>query len=166
MKRKVIFFDRDNTLIIDKNYMHDPADLKFYDDSFSALKIMKNKGYEFIIITNQSGVGRGIFSIAQMHQFNSAMIEEFKKQDIEFIDLKFCPHSPEDGCDCRKPSPKMINECLTTFDIDLEKSYMIGDKVIDAQCGEAAGLNGVTLNCKKISDFKDFSSLTQFAHSL
>lgn len=166
MKRKVIFFDRDNTLIIDKNYMHDPEDLKFYEDSFSALKTMKSKGYEFIIITNQSGVGRGIFSIGQMHQFNSAMIDEFKKNDITFLDLKFCPHSPEDGCKCRKPSPNMINECLAIYDIDKSQSYMIGDKVIDAKCGETAGVNGVTLNCKKTSKYKDFSSLTEFAKSL
>jgi D-glycero-D-manno-heptose 1,7-bisphosphate phosphatase len=146
--------------------MHNPEDLQFYDDSFSALKIMKEKGFEFIIITNQSGVGRGIFSIGQMHQFNSAMIDEFKKNDIEFIDLKFCPHSPEDDCDCRKPSPKMIHECLAVYDIDTSLSYMIGDKTIDAKCGQAAGVNGVTINCKKSSNFKNFSSLTEFANFL
>jgi histidinol-phosphate phosphatase family protein len=166
MKRKIIFFDRDNTLIIDKNYMHNPDDLHFYDDSFSALKIMKTKGFEFIIITNQSGIGRGMFSVGQMHQFNSVMINEFKKHDISFIDLKYCPHSPEDGCSCRKPSPNMINECLAIYDIDISKSYMIGDKVIDAKCGQAAGLTGVTLNCKKSSEFRNFTSLTEFANSL
>ncbi len=166
MKRKVIFFDRDNTLIIDKNYMHDPDDLQFYSDSFSALKIMQSKGFEFIIITNQSGIGRGIFSVGQMHQFNSTMIERFKEEGIEFLDLKFCPHAPEDGCSCRKPSPIMINECLSIYDIDTSQSYMIGDKVIDAQCGEAAGVMGVTINCKKDSEFKDFKSLTDFANFL
>jgi D-glycero-D-manno-heptose 1,7-bisphosphate phosphatase len=94
------------------------------------------------------------------------MLSEFKKNGIEFLDLKFCPHSPDDGCDCRKPSPKLILECITQYDINTSESFMIGDKVIDAECGEASGMSGVTLNCKVSSSFQDFKSLTEFADSL
>ena len=163
---KAIFFDRDNTLIKDKNYMHKVEDLDFYEDSFTALRTISDKGFTLFIITNQSGVGRGYFSEKDMHLFHEAMLKRFADQGIEFRDLKFCPHSPDDGCDCRKPSPKLINECISKYDINTTQSWMIGDKVIDAQCGEAAGIGGVTLNCKIKSKFTNFQSLTEFAESL
>jgi D-glycero-D-manno-heptose 1,7-bisphosphate phosphatase len=163
---KAVFFDRDNTLLRDKNYMHKVEDLDFYQDSFSALKEISNKGYKLFIITNQSGIGRGYFNEEDMHVFHNAMLNEFKRNGVSFVDLKFCPHSPNDGCTCRKPSPKLILDCVDQYDIDTSKSYMIGDKVIDAQCGEAAGMTGVTINSKVDSSFKDFKSLTEFAEHL
>ncbi len=166
MSKKAVFFDRDNTLIIDKNYMFETKDLEFYEDSFSALKLIQSKGFELFIVTNQSGIGRGYFSIDQMHLFHKAMLDRFTQDDIEFRALKFCPHAPDDGCDCRKPNPTLILECIKEYDIDTKNSFMIGDKVIDAQCGENAGMTGVTLNSKKESKFKDFKSLTEFANYL
>ena len=163
---KAVFFDRDNTLIKDKNYMHKVSDLMFYDDTFSALKLIQSKGYKLFIITNQSGIGRGFFTEDQMNIFHKAMLEAFSENDIHFMAIKHCPHSPDDNCDCRKPSPKMIKECIDQYDIDTKSSFMIGDKAIDAQCGENSGLFGVTLNCKKESSFKNFTSLTEFAQSI
>jgi D-glycero-D-manno-heptose 1,7-bisphosphate phosphatase len=163
---KAVFFDRDNTLIKDKNYMHKVEDLDFYHDSFSALKKILKKGFKLFIITNQSGIGRGFFNEDDMHVFHKAMLEEFKKNSITFIDLKFCPHSPDDRCSCRKPSPKLVLECINQYEINIKESYMIGDKIIDAECGEAAGITGVTINCKSESKYNDFKSLTEFADFL
>ena len=78
---KAVFFDRDDTLIQDSSYMHKKEDLRFFEDTISTLQALKQKGYEFFIVTNQSGVGRGYFTIEQMHSFNQFMLDEFKKNN-------------------------------------------------------------------------------------
>lgn len=163
---KAVFFDRDNTLIKDKNYMHKVSDLNFYEDSFSALKIIQNKGFSLFIVTNQSGIGRGFFSEEDMHSFHVEMLKQFSLNGIEFKGLAFCPHSPDDNCSCRKPSPTMIMDLAEAHKVDLTQSFMIGDKLIDAQCGINAGCTGFTINSKERSRFQDFKSLTQFAEYL
>lgn len=165
MQSKAIFFDRDNTLIIDSNYMHKIEDLSFYQDTFTALKNIQDKGHMLFIVTNQSGIGRGYFSEEQMHTFNNHMLSKLNEQGINIKEIVFCPHTPEDECDCRKPSPKLINELIDRYNIDKSKSYMLGDKLSDAEAGLNAGIKGVLLN-KKDDRFEDFISLTDFANSL
>jgi D-glycero-D-manno-heptose 1,7-bisphosphate phosphatase len=162
---KAVFFDRDNTLVVDKNYMHKVTDLKFYDDTFSALKLIQNKGYKIFIVTNQSGIGRGYFKIKDMELFHRALLSELSKNDINIEDINFCPHAPKDNCDCRKPHPKMILDLAQKHKIDLSKSYMIGDKVIDGECGLNAGCTGILLKAKD-SRFKSFENLSDFADFL
>tara|TARA_Y100000385_G_C13000109_1_gene596786 strand:+ start:497 stop:994 length:498 start_codon:yes stop_codon:yes gene_type:complete len=165
MQSKAVFFDRDNTLIIDSDYMHKIEDFKLYPDTISALKTIQSKNYKIFIITNQSGVGRGYFSIDKMHAFNDHMLNEFKKHNIEISDLVFCPHAPDDCCDCRKPQPKLINELIHKYNIDKSNSFMVGDKLSDAQTGLNAGVTGILLN-KKSDNFKTFTSLTELANFL
>ena len=106
-KRKAIFFDRDNTLIRDKAYMYKVEDLEFFDESFRVLQTLQAKGYLLFIITNQSGIGRGMFSEADMHNFHENMLLKLEEQGIKIQEIAYCPHAPDDGCDCRKPSPKL-----------------------------------------------------------
>jgi D-glycero-D-manno-heptose 1,7-bisphosphate phosphatase len=162
---KAVFFDRDNTLVLDKNYMHKVEDLKFYDDTFSALKSIQDKGFKLFIVTNQSGIGRGYFKVEDMKVFHSAMLTELNKHNIKIEDINHCPHSPDDKCDCRKPHPKMILDLSKDYNIDLSKSYMIGDKLIDAECGHNSGCTGVLLKIKD-SRFKSYDNLSDFACSL
>ena len=143
MNKKALFFDRDNTLIIDTNYMYKLEDLKYFPDTIEELKRFQKAGYLLFIITNQSGVGRGYFSLKQMHAFNNNMLKDFTARGVNFTDLAFCPHSPEDNCDCRKPHPKLINELCDKYQIDKSKSYMIGDKKSDVEAGENAGMTGI-----------------------
>ena len=162
---KAVFFDRDNTLVIDKNYMHKVEDLKFFPDTFSALKLIQDKGYKLFIVTNQSGIGRGYFNVEDMHAFHKELLKELKKENINIEDIHFCPHSPEDNCDCRKPHPKMLLELAAKHNIDMENSFMIGDKVIDAECGIDAKCTGILLG-KEDSRFRSFKTLTEFAEFL
>lgn len=166
MQSKAVFFDRDNTLIIDSNYMHKVEDLKFYNDSFDALREVITKGYKIFIVTNQSGIGRGMFSEEQMHLFNLAMLAEFTKNGIEIEEIVFCPHSPDDKCDCRKPAAKLINQLIHKYDIDKTKSYMLGDKTSDAQAGVNAGISGILLSQNPDDHFKTVKSLTEFVDLL
>jgi D-glycero-D-manno-heptose 1,7-bisphosphate phosphatase len=164
MKRKAVFFDRDDTLIVDEGYMHRPEQLKFFPDTFSALKKIQEKGYLIFIITNQSGIGRGFFSLSDMHRFNEHMLKELKKYKIDIKEIVFCPHAPEDMCDCRKPSPKLLNELIDKYNIDISQSYMVGDKISDAEAGINAGLTSLLIksHLEKVKTFQTLSALEKF----
>lgn len=138
---KAIFFDRDDTLIYDKGYMHNPSDLRIIPDSFKVLKELQTHGYLIFIITNQSGIGRGYFTEEQMHIFNDKMLKEFQAQGIIITEIAFCPHSPEQECLCRKPSTKLVDELCERYQINKSSSWMVGDKSSDIECGKKAKLN-------------------------
>ncbi len=136
---KAIFLDRDGTLIFDEDYLADPEKVVIIPDTEEALCEFRNSGYMLIIISNQSGIGRGIFSEEAMALVNKKVAELFKAKGIEFDAVLICPHAPEDNCECRKPSPKLLLDAAAKFNIDLANSAMIGDKLSDAQCGITAG---------------------------
>lgn len=146
MKNKAVFFDRDDTLIKDENYMHKPEQLQFFPDTFKTLKTLQDRDYLLFIVTNQSGIGRGYFSEDQMHIFHEHMLSELEKENIKISKIVFCPHAPDDGCDCRKPSPKLINQLIAEFDIDTDLSYMVGDKKSDVEAGQNAKLTSIGIN--------------------
>lgn len=140
MTSKAIFFDRDDTLLHDESYMYKPEQLSFINGTFEALRILQDKGYLLFIVTNQSGIGRGYFEEKDMHHFHKHMLEKLISENINIQEIVFCPHSPEDNCDCRKPSPKLINELCEKYNIDKSQSYMVGDKDSDIKAGENAGM--------------------------
>lgn len=163
MKRKAVFFDRDGCLIIDKDYLASPEGIEYFNDTFSALKKLQDQGFLLFIITNQSGIGRGFFTIEQMQKVHEKMLEDFKQNNIEISHIAYCPHSPEQLCNCRKPSPLLINEICEKFQIDKSKSFMIGDKISDAQCGENANITGCLI-FNSDQKYKSFENLTQFSN--
>jgi len=92
-----------------------------------------------IIVTNQSGIGRGYFSMADFENFNNHLLDELKKYEIKIKKTYVCPHKPEDKCECRRPSAKLIKDAAKEFDIDLKKSFMVGDMARDIEMGKNAG---------------------------
>lgn len=160
---KAVFFDRDGCLILDKHYLHDPAQLEYFPDTFSALKKIQDHGHQIFIVTNQSGIGRGFFSAQQMQAVHNQMLDDFKNHDIDVIEIAFCPHTPEDRCDCRKPHPKMINDLCQKYQLDKDYCFMIGDKLSDAECGENALITGCLIH-KNSPDYPSFTSLDAFAN--
>lgn len=160
---KAIFLDRDGTIIKDKHYLCDPAGIEFYDDAFEALRLMSAKGYRLFLVTNQSGIGRGMFSEEQMHQVHQELERLLAQQNISLTDIAFCPHSPDEHCSCRKPHPKMILDLMQKHQISTS-SYMIGDKDIDAQAGINAQIHGVVIG--QSQHYASFPSLLEFARSL
>ena len=154
MKPKAIFFDRDNTLIEDTGYVHKIEDLKMKKGILEELKSLP-KGYKLFIITNQSGIGRGKYTEAQFHQFQAHLVKVLKESNIHIEKTYFCPHSPGDDCDCRKPSIKFIKEAEKIYNLDLKESYVVGDKDIDIEMGKKAGckvIDAAKLGNKSISD--------------
>lgn len=180
MKKKAIFLDRDGTINIDKHYMYKIEDFEFVDGAVEGLKILNEMGYILIVVTNQGGIGRGLFSEEDTEKLNNFMVEELYKKGIEIKKCYYCPHHPEKGlgkykvdCSCRKPNPGMILQGAEEFDIDLENSYMIGDKFIDAQAGLNAGVKPIIVKTGKEitqeildSNIPVYSTIYEFAKFL
>ena len=176
---KAIFLDRDGTINIEKDYIYKCEDLVFEEGSVEALKTFKNLGYILIVVSNQSGIARGYFTEEDLKAFNNNMNEKLKEKSVEITEFYCCPHHP-DGlaeykkvCDCRKPNNKMLEDAIKKYNIDREKSYMIGDKVSDIGAGLKSKLKTVlvktgyglkdmekidkneTLVCENLKDFSE-----------
>lgn len=130
---KVVFVDRDGVVNVEKNYLYKVEDFEFIDGVFESFKHFKHLGYKIVIITNQSGIGRGYYTIDDFNKLTFWMMEQFKQKDIEISGVFFCPHSPDKGCSCRKPNTGMIDQASELFDIDFKNSWLIGDKDSDIQ---------------------------------
>jgi D-glycero-D-manno-heptose 1,7-bisphosphate phosphatase len=137
IKLPAVFIDRDGTLIEEVNFLHKVEELRFFEFTDQAIKLLKNRGFLVIIITNQSGIGRNIFTEAAMHEIHEKIQADLT---IKLDAFYFCPHEPGAGCICRKPNLGMIENALKDFEIDMEQSWMIGDKAIDVQVGQNAGI--------------------------
>lgn len=137
---KAIFLDRDGVINIEKNYLHKAGDFEFVEGVFDVLKKLQTLGYIFVIVTNQSGIGRGYYTQNDFDILTAWMLEEFEKNGVKIAKVNFCPHAPEEICGCRKPSPKMILDAANEFNIDLQKSWMVGDKFIDIESALNAGI--------------------------
>jgi D-glycero-D-manno-heptose 1,7-bisphosphate phosphatase len=137
MKQKTIFLDRDGTLIEEVNFLHRVGDLRFFSYTDESVKLLKDYGYLVIVVTNQSGIAREIFTEADMHSIHDAIQDRLTEKIDSFY---FCPHLPDAGCRCRKPNLGMIEQACDDFEIDLENSWMIGDKTLDVELGFNAKL--------------------------
>jgi UDP-N-acetylmuramoyl-tripeptide--D-alanyl-D-alanine ligase len=132
-----------------------------------ALHVFQTLGFELFVVTNQSGVGRGYFSLESVYVIHRQLQNDLREIKLSpFKDFAICPHSPDDGCDCRKPSGKMIRELMEKYHIDSKRSYMVGDKLIDGEAGKDAGVQGILVRHVTSSDFPSFKTLLDFAHSL
>ncbi|MFP5489955.1 MAG: D-glycero-alpha-D-manno-heptose-1,7-bisphosphate 7-phosphatase [Bacteriovoracia bacterium] len=165
---KAIFLDRDGTLIRDKNYLSRVEDIEYFPDTFKALSLLRSKGYRLYVITNQSGVGRGFFTMKEVNVIHRVMDADLKAQGLKVYDgWGVCPHAPHEACSCRKPHPTLIQDILTKEKLVADDCWMLGDKDIDAQCGLNAGINGAIVRAKPSEgDYTFFSTLLEFAESL
>lgn len=141
VKRTAVFLDRDGTIMRDVDYCGDPNDVDLLPGAPEALRQLKSRGYKLIVITNQSGIGRGLFS---EQQYRSVEAELAQQIGNDLIDATyFCPHLPQDGCKCRKPSPEMVLNAARDHNVDLARSFFVGDKSSDVECGRNAGVKTV-----------------------
>ncbi|MFX1428604.1 MAG: D-glycero-alpha-D-manno-heptose-1,7-bisphosphate 7-phosphatase [Promethearchaeota archaeon] len=143
-KNKAIILDRDGTLIEDKNYAYKIEDFELLDGVIEGLKLLQND-FLLFIVTNQSGIGRGYYTIEDFEKFNNHLINIFKKQEIQILKTYFCPHLREENCDCRKPKIKFIEDIIRDFNIDIKRSWMIGDHPSDIQFGINGGSRTIFL---------------------
>jgi len=136
-----VFLDRDGTIMRDAEYLADPKGVEIFAGAPAALRKLKAAGYKICIITNQSGIGRGYFT---EEQYRAVQAEVTRQIGPGVIDATYhCPELPESGAPCRKPAPGMILQAQRDHRIDLSRSFMIGDKLIDALCGRNAGVRTI-----------------------
>lgn len=138
-QNKAVFLDRDGTINVEIEYLHEPNKFRFIKRVPDALKLLKEKGYYLIIVTNQGAIGKGMYKIKDMELTHEHMIKELSKKNIRLDGIEYCPHKAEDNCECRKPNPGMILNAAKKYDIDLSASWMIGDKLSDIIAGNKAG---------------------------
>ena len=125
---RAVFLDRDGTLIAEKNYLHRPEDVEIFPGAGAALKRLTDAGFKLFIVTNQSGIGRGYFTLADAELVNEHLASEF------------APEAPDQPSRGRKPSPQFLFDARDEFDLNLAESFMVGDKLIDLECGWNAGV--------------------------
>jgi D-glycero-D-manno-heptose 1,7-bisphosphate phosphatase len=140
MKQKAVFIDRDGTLIEEVNFLHRVEDLQYFPFTDEAVRRLKERGFLVVLVTNQSGIGRGIYTEDDMHAVH-AQIQSDLTAKLDAI--YFCPHLPGGNCTCRKPRLGMIESALADLPIDLENSWMIGDKNLDVELGLNAGIKPI-----------------------
>lgn len=141
MKNKAILLDRDGVVTEDLGYVHKIEDFNFEKNAIEGLRLLKD--FKLIFITNQSGVGRGYFKFEDFLNYNNRVVEELKKHGINIEKTYVCPHKPEDNCECRKPNAKLIFDAAKEFNIDLKKSFVIGDMKRDIEMGHNAGCKSI-----------------------
>ena len=140
--KKAIFLDRDGVINKEKNYLYKVEEFEFIDGVFETCRYFKNLGYLIIVITNQSGIARGIYSENDFIKLTDWMIKEFEKENVKIDKVYYCPHHPDftGKCSCRKPEPGMILKAKSEFGIDLKNSILVGDKNSDIEAGLKAGV--------------------------
>ncbi|SFM62199.1 D-glycero-beta-D-manno-heptose 1,7-bisphosphate 7-phosphatase [Marinobacter zhejiangensis] len=146
MSKKAVFLDRDGVINVDHGYVHKPDDFEFVEGIFDACRHFQSLGYLLIVVTNQSGIARGMYNEQQFQALTEWMTDRFRDEGVTISQVYHCPHHPDYGseaerhCSCRKPEPGMILQGLKEFDLDPAQCIMIGDKRGDMEAAEAAGL--------------------------
>jgi D-glycero-D-manno-heptose 1,7-bisphosphate phosphatase len=137
---RAIFLDRDGTLIAEKNYLSRAEDVVVFPATSAGLKRLCAAGFKLFIVSNQSGVGRGYFTLADMDKVNRHLCDELAGDGIEFGKIYVAPEAPDQPSRGRKPSPQFLFDARDEFDLNLAESFIIGDKLIDLECGWNAGV--------------------------
>jgi len=135
-----VFLDRDGTIIKEKEYLRDPAQVELLPGALAGLKRLGNAGFKLFIVSNQSGVGRGFFTLADVEAVHARMLRELTPDGVRFEKIYIAPEAPDQPSRGRKPSPQFLFDARDEFGVDLAGSYLIGDKLIDLECGWNAGV--------------------------
>jgi D-glycero-D-manno-heptose 1,7-bisphosphate phosphatase len=143
--KRAVFFDRDGTLIEEKEYLHRPDQVRFCPGAIPALRQLSEGGYSLIMVTNQSGVGRGYFTMEDVEKVHRHITLELEREKVWLEKIYVAPEAPDCESRGRKPSAFFLFEAQREFGLDLGKSYFIGDKLIDLECGWNAGVKASIL---------------------
>jgi D-glycero-D-manno-heptose 1,7-bisphosphate phosphatase len=137
--RRFVVLDRDGTLIVERNYLSDPNDVELLSGVGIGLRRMRDLGLGLVIVTNQSGVGRGYFNMARLDQIHKRLTDLLRQEDVVLDGIYCCPHVPEDHCLCRKPQPGLLLRAATEHGFDPRRCVVVGDKPCDIDLGRGVG---------------------------
>jgi len=167
VKLPLVFLDRDGTIIVDKVYLNDPEGVEFIEGAIEGLKRLYEEGFKLVIVTNQSGISRGLVDVENLRLIHEKITDVLKKEGVELLGIYYCPHLPEDNCNCRKPKTGLVEHLIPYM--EKERSYVIGDRLSDMEFGKNLGvktilLKGVEPEAEQIADFvaPDFASAVEW----
>jgi D-glycero-D-manno-heptose 1,7-bisphosphate phosphatase len=136
---KVVVLDRDGTIVVDRHYLADPDDLELAPGAAVGLRRMSAMGFRLVVITNQSGIARGFFSLSRLEEIHQRLQQMLDAIGVDLNGIYFCPHGPTDGCECRKPKLGLMQQASRELGFDMSRSIVIGDQVSDVEFGQRAG---------------------------
>ena len=145
MTIKTIFLDRDGIINKDTNYLYKIEEFEFINGIFKTCQYLLSIDYKIIVVTNQSGIARGYYSEKDFQNITQWMLSQFKINGVKILDVLHCPHSPDSNCNCRKPKPGMFIKAKNKHGIDMEKSWMVGDKEVDIIAANNSGIENTIL---------------------
>ena len=140
---KAVIMDRDGTVMKDSHYLSDPEGVKIYKGVLGALRQLEKKGWNLIIGTNQSGVGRGYFTMDTVDKIHRKFLSVCRKNGVNIRQIFVCPHRPDEHCRCRKPKTGMLTDAAKKFKLDLKECVVVGDKICDIDWGKNVGAKTV-----------------------
>ncbi len=151
---KAAFLDRDGVINVDHGYVNKIEDFEFKEEIFELLEVLQDIGFTLFVVTNQSGIARGYYSLEDFKKLTIYMLDEFKKRGIEIKEVAYCPHHPDitGECSCRKPKPGMILDLANKYGVNLKESILIGDKQSDIEAALNAGVGTSYLVNKSLFD--------------
>lgn len=143
---KAVFLDRDGVINVERGYTHQLSDFIILPDLIEVLQLLQQKGYLLVVVSNQSGIAKGLYKQEEVEVLHTFMVDEFAKNGILLSEIYYCVHHPDIGkCICRKPDSLFVEKALARFDIDAKQSYFIGDKERDTEAAEKAGVRGILI---------------------
>ena len=142
-KRRAVFLDRDGTIIEDVPYISEPEKVVLISGASGAIKRLKAAGFMVVVVSNQSGVGRGYFTEADVGAVHARIDSILDNEGTGIDDYFYCPHEPDSGCACRKPETRMVDRAVDKYSLDVENSYLVGDKSSDISLADNAGLTSI-----------------------
>jgi len=149
MGNKAVFIDRDGTINVNVEYLDNPDRFQMYVGVAEGIKLLKDNGFKIIVITNQSGIARGYFPEKTLEKIHEKMEKELLKKGAALDAIYYCPHHPDDNCDCRKPNTGLFKKAVKDFDVDTSRSFVIGDMMADIEAGHRMGLKTILVPEKK-----------------
>lgn len=140
---RIVLIDRDGTINAERNYLSAPEQIELLPQAAEGIKILHELNLPVAVVTNQSGLGRGFFDLKRLEEIHERLLEVLRENGTSVDRIYFCPHLPEDDCNCRKPLAEMANRAAEDFDAELSKSFVIGDNVCDIELGKNIGATAI-----------------------
>lgn len=166
MLNKAVFLDRDGTIARDVHYCSKPEDFKLLATVPEAIKLLNQSGFKVVVVTNQSGIARGYFTEEALGQIHDKMVRELARCNARIDAIYYCPHHPDDGCKCRKPGTVLFQRASQENNIDLTRSFVVGDTEMDIRAGQALGCKTVLVTTGPQVDKATIDSPDYIATSL
>jgi D-glycero-D-manno-heptose 1,7-bisphosphate phosphatase len=136
---RLVMLDRDGTINVERNYLSAPEQVELLPRAAAGIRLLRQLGLPTVVVTNQSGLARGYFDLVALQNIHARLSEQLAEQGATLDAIYYCPHLPEEQCECRKPAPALAQQAASEFDAELHQSFLIGDNVCDIELGRRVG---------------------------